>query len=186
MLSELSTGPGPRWTEPTRALPLRWGRYDDRYAAGLLLIVGGGVQLQGSNTWTPQFLLIGTLAHVIGWSIMPARGGRRLLAVVAATAQLWVLLAGPAWAWSFVVPYLCWLGVRHRPARSYITALIPLASGLVIPALFTEYSGMPAALAVSAAVLAGSAWLARLIAARPRRRSQRTGAAPLPTPSNSG
>jgi len=153
-----------RWIEPTRALPLRWGHYPDRYAAGLLLIVGGGIQLQGSNTWTLPLLLIGTVAHATGWSIMPASGWRRLVAVIPATAQLWLLLSGPESAWTFVVPYLCWLLVRHRPARSYITVLFPLANGFIVPQFFTEYTGMLAAIAISMAVLVASAWLARFLA----------------------
>jgi hypothetical protein len=39
-----------------------------------------------------------------------------------------------------------------------------LANGLVLPHFFVEYSGMPAALAISMAVFVVSAWLARLIA----------------------
>ena len=153
-----------RWVEPTRALPLRWGHYNDRYAAGILLIVGGGIQLQGSNTWTLPLLLIGTVAHATGWSIMPASGWRRLVAVIPATAQLWLLLSGPESAWTFVVPYLCWLLVRHRPARSYITVLFPLANGFIVPQFFTEYTGMLATIAISMAVLIASAWLARFLA----------------------
>ena len=157
------------FSEPTRALPLRWGNYTDRYLIGLVLIIGGGVQLQGSNTWTLPLLLIGTLAHAIGWSIMPARGWRRMLAVVPATAQLWILLTGPLSVWTFVVPYACWLLVRHRPARSYLTVLFPLAAGFIVPQFFTEYSGMLPALAVSLAVCVASAWVARVLAASPAR-----------------
>ena len=153
-----------RWIEPTRSVALRWGRYSDRYAAGLLLIVGGGIQLQGSNTWTLPLLLIGTVAHATGWSIMPAAGWRRLVAVIPATGQLWIMLTGPLSMWTLVVPYLCWLLVRHRPARSYITALFPLANGFILPRFFTEYTGMPAALAISMAVFVASAWVARFIA----------------------
>ncbi|MCU1410651.1 MAG: hypothetical protein JWR04_1358 [Rhodoglobus sp.] len=153
-----------RWIEPTRALPLRWGHYADRYAAGMLLIIGGGIQLQGSNTWTLPLLLIGTVAHATGWSIMPAAGWRRLVAVIPATGQLWILLSGPEAAWTFVVPYLCWLLVRHRPARSYITVLFPLANGFIVPQFFTEYTGMLATIAISMAVVIASAWLARLLA----------------------
>ncbi len=152
------------WREPTRALRLRWGTYGERYVAGIVLIVGGGVQLQGSNTWTLEFLLVGTIATAVGWSILPARGWRRIVAVVPAAGQLWLLLTGPLSVWTLVVPYLCWLLVRHRPARSYLTAVIPLANGLVLPHFFVEYSGMPAALAISMAVFVVSAWLARLIA----------------------
>ena len=158
-----------RWVEPTRALPLRWGHYADRHAFGIILIVGGGIQLQGSNTWTLPFLLIGTLAFAVGWSILPARGWTRMLAVVLATAQLWILLAGPLAAWTFVVPYVCWMLVRGRPARSYLTVIFPLANGFIVPQFFTEMSGMLPALALSLAVFVAWAWIARLIAASPAR-----------------
>lgn len=171
----------PRWVEPTRALPLRWGHYSDRYAFGLILIVAGGIQLQGSNTWTLPFLLIGTIAHATGWAIMPASGWRRLVAVVPASAQLWILLTGPLSVWTFTVPYLCWLLVRHRPPRSYVTVLFPLAAGFVLPQFFTEYSGMAPALGIALAVVVASAWLARMLAASP----ERTGARALPTSSQS-
>ena len=162
-------GSDPRWVEPTRALPLRWGHYRDRHAFGIILIVGGGIQLQGSNTWTLPLLLIGTLAHATGWSILPARGWTRLLAVPLASGQLWLLLTGPLSVWTLVVPYLCWLLVRGRPARSYLTVVFPLANGFIVPRFFTEYSGMLPALAISLAVLVASAWIARLIAASPAR-----------------
>lgn len=169
------------WVEPTRALALRWGRYSDRYLAGLLLIVGGGIQLQGSNTWTLPLLLVGTVAHATGWAIMPARGWRRLLAVVPATGQLWLLLTGPQSVWTLVVPYLCWLLVRHRPARSYLTVVFPLASGFIVPQFFREYLGMVPALAISMAVFVASAWIARMLATSPERTKQST----LPTSSQS-
>ena len=88
-----------------------------------------------------------------------------MLVIVPATAQIWLLLTGPASVWMFVIPYLCWMLVRHRPARSYVTVLLPLANGFVIPQFTMEYSGMPVALTVSLAVFVGAAWLARLIAA---------------------
>lgn len=162
----------PRWREPTRSLPLRWGNYTDRYLAGLLLVVGGAIQLQGSNTWTLPLLLIGTAAHAAGWSIMPASGWRRIVAVLIGTTQIWLLLTGPLSMWTLTAPYLCWLLVRHRPARSYVTALFPVANGFLLPQFFTEYSGMPRALAISMAVLVASAWLARVIAASARTSSQ--------------
>lgn len=170
-----------RWVEPTRALPLRWGHYIDRYGFGLILIIAGGVQLQGSNTWSLPLLLIGTLAHALGWVIMPARGWRRMVAVVPATAQIWILLTGPLAAWTFVVPYLCWLLVRHRPARSYVTVLFPLANGFLLPRFFVEYSAIIPALAISLAVVVASAWLARMLAASP----ERTRTVTLPSPSES-
>lgn len=172
----MASEPAPGFIEPTRSLPLRWGNYTDRYLIGLVLIVGGGIQLQGSNTWTLPLLLIGTAAHATGWAILPATGWRRIVAVVPATGQLWLLLTGPLSVWTLVVPYLCWLLVRHRPARSYFTGVLPLASGVILPQFFREYSGMLPALAISLAVLVGSAWLARMLAASPAR----TRAATLP------
>ena len=59
---------------------------------------------------------------------------------------------------------LLWLCVRHRPLRSYITVLFPIANGFIVPQFFEEYDGMPLALAISMAVFVASAWLARLIA----------------------
>ena len=153
-----------RWREPTSLLTLRWGTYRGRYLAGLLLIVGGAIQLQGSNTYTLPLLLIGTTTHAVGWSILPARGWRRMLAIVPATAQIWLLLTGPASVWLLVLPYLCWLLVRHRPLVSYVTVLLPLANGFIIPQFFREYSGMPLALVISMSVFVASAWLARMIA----------------------
>ncbi|MGV8897192.1 MAG: hypothetical protein ACOH10_07115 [Rhodoglobus sp.] len=162
----------PHWREPTSTLPLRWGTYRGRYLAGLLLIVGGAIQLQGSNTWTLPLLLIGTTAHAVGWSILPSAGWRRMLVIVPTTAQIWLMLTGPASMWMLVAPYLCWLLVRHRPLSSYVTVLLPLANGLIIPQFFMEYSGMPIALAISMTVFVGSAWLARLIAASGRQHSK--------------
>jgi hypothetical protein len=153
-----------RWREPTRDLPLRWGHYSDRYLAGIVLIVAGGLHLAGSNNYTLGFLLIGTVVHAIGWSIMPARGWRRILVVAPATAQIWLLLTGPLSVWTFTIPYVCWLIVRHRPWRSYVTVIFPILNGFLLPHFFIEYSGMPLALAISMCVFIGSAWVARAIA----------------------
>jgi hypothetical protein len=152
------------WREPSRSLRLHWGTYTGRYLAGLLLIIAGGIQLQGSNTYTLPLLLIGTTAHVVGWSILPARGWRRLIVVLPATTQIWLLLTGPDSAWTFCVPFLAWLIVRHRPLICYVTVLLPLASGFIVARLFREYSGMPATLAISLAIVVLAAWIARLFA----------------------
>lgn len=161
-----------RWREPTSLLPLRWGTHTGRYLAGLLLVVGGVIQVQGSNVWALPLLLVGTLAQAVGWSILPASGWRRLLVIVPAVGQAWVLLAGPQAIWSIVIPYLAWLLVRHRPLRSYLTAVFPAAAGILLAQSFREYSGMPVALAIAMAVLVASAWLARLIAVSARVPSQ--------------
>lgn len=159
------SGAASRWQEPTALLRLRWGTYLGRYLAGLLLIVGGAVQLQGSNTYTLPLLLIGASTHAIGWSIMPARGWRRIVALIPSSAIIWLLLTGPLSMWMLSVTFLAWLLVRHRPLRSYLTVIFPLANGVIIPQFFTEYSQMVPALAISMTVFVTSAWLARLIAA---------------------
>lgn len=152
------------WREPTRSLPLVWGRYEDRYVAGIVLLIAGAVGFQASNTWTNFFLLQGAVVYAVGWSILPARGWRRILVVAPATGQLWLLLTGPQSVLLLVVPYLSWLLVRHRPLRSYVTALLPIANGVVLSNYFVEYTSMLPALAVSLVVFVGSAWLARLLA----------------------
>lgn len=168
----------PPWREPTSTLHLNWGSYRERYAFGLTLIVGGAIQLQGSNTYTLPLLLIGTAAHITGWSVMPAKGWRRLAVVVPATVQIWLLLTGPQSMWTLVIPYLCWLLVRHRPLAAYVTVLFPIANGFIIPQFFSEYSGMLLALTISMAVFVGSTWLARLIAQSTRS----PGVLPSPSP----
>jgi len=159
------SGAEPRWLEPTSLLRLSWGTYRGRYLAGLLLIVGGAVQLQGSNTYTLPLLLIGATAHAVGWSIMPAKGWRRIVAVLPSSAIIWLLLTGPFSMWLLSIIFVGWLVVRHRPLRSYVTVLFPLANGVIIPQFFSEYSQMVPALAISMVVFVASAWLARLLAA---------------------
>lgn len=154
----------PRWREPTSLLPLHWGTYVERYIAAIILIVGGAIEVQGSNTYTPALVFIGIAAHMTGWAIIPSRGWRRLTVIPPATLQICLLLIGPLAVWMLVIPFLCWLIVRHRPARSYATAILPIGIGVILPNFFVEYSGMLAALAISMSVFVGAAWLARAIA----------------------
>lgn len=62
------------WREPTSLIPLKWGRYTDRYLWGLILIISGTTAMQAGNIYAVSFLGQGIVALVIGWSIMPARG----------------------------------------------------------------------------------------------------------------
>lgn len=156
------------WREPTSLLPLTWGTYTDRYLVGLVLIVGGAVHLLGANTWSLPLLVVGTAAELVGWLIMPSAGWRRMVATLPAVVASWVLLTGPLSVWVLVLSYLSWLLVRQRPLRSYLTALLPLASGVLIPQFLRDYSGMLVAVSICAVVLVGSAWLARLIAVSAR------------------
>lgn len=152
------------WVEPAARLPLRWGRYDDRRAIGLLLIAGGLLHLQSSDTGNLIPLITGSAAHVAGWLIMPAAGWRRVLPLAPSTLVVWLLLTGPSSMWTLTVPFLFWLLVRHRPWRSALAVGPVLLNGVVCATLFTEYRWMPVAVALSAVVLVASAWGARALA----------------------
>ena len=81
--------------EPTALIPLRWGTYRERYLGGLWLIIGGGVAIAGSDTYVLLLLLAGTVAHAVGWCILPSAGWRRLVVVFPSTLAMWLLLPGP-------------------------------------------------------------------------------------------
>jgi hypothetical protein len=66
--------------------------------------------------------------------------------------------------WTLTVPFICWLIVRHRPARSYLALGPVLLSGVAAIGIFGEYDGMLLSLALSAGVLVGSAWWAWALA----------------------
>lgn len=158
--------PRPRFIEPTRRLPLKWGRYEDRYILGTVLIVSGTLALQASNIYAVVFIAQGFVALTVGWAILPARGWRRFLAATLAGGQAITMLVGPQSLWTLAVPFLLWMAVRHRPLRSYITVLFPVVSGISVAQFFEEYGGMPLALTISMAVFVASAWIARFIAAQ--------------------
>ena len=154
-----------RWREPTARLPLRWGSYRGRYLAGLVLVVGGLLHLQSSTTHLLWPLVVGTVAHTIGWWILPAAGWRRLVVPLACGVQVWLLLTGPQSMWTLVIPYCAWLLVRHRPGISYLTVVLVAANGVLAAVLFREYAQMPLALTLSAGALSAAAWAARYLAA---------------------
>jgi hypothetical protein len=154
------------WREPTRSLPLHWGTYSGRYLGGLLLIVAGGVDLQGSNSNFGWVLAFGTAAHAVGWWIMPAAGWRRIWVVLPGIACIWLLLTGPAAVFLLLLPYSGWLLVRHRPLISWLTLLPVAAASIIVAQAIHEYSGMLVALGAMFAVLVASAWCARWIASR--------------------
>ncbi len=158
----------PTWVEPAARLPLRWGTYRGRTLAGLVLIAGGLVHLQAARTEDLIPLIIGSSAHVIGWLIMPAAAWRRLVPLLPSTLVVWLLLTGPQSVWTLSVPFVCWLIVRHRPARSYLALGPVLLNGVAAVGLFSEYDGMLLSLAMSTVVLVGSAWWAWALSRPPR------------------
>jgi len=149
----------------TPALPLRWGTAGDRTAWGGILIVSSAVTIAGWDTFVPPpLLLAGVVAHVAGWSVMPAVGWRRVVAVVISTPAVLLLLTGPRFIGVLVLPYIAWLLVRHRPLRSYPTLTFVLAGAVVVARLFPDYEGMLPALGIEALVILASAWVARAVA----------------------
>lgn len=160
------------WVEPTALIPLRWGRHGDRLGWATALIAAGTVALAGADTFQLLILLVGTLACLVGWGILPADGWRRLVAALPATLCGWLLLGGPRFVGVLVVPYLCWLLVRHRPPLAWLTALLPIASSVVVAQTVTEYRGMLPALAIQVAVTVLAAGTARTVAARSPRPSR--------------
>ncbi|NEM92213.1 hypothetical protein [Galbitalea soli] len=154
------------WREPTSLLPLRWGSYRGRYLGGLLFIIAGYVLLDGSNTYTVPFLLLGTVLNVTGWLVLPAVGARRLAIVGPALVFQWILLTGPQSVVVMVVPFLGWLLVRQRPALSYLSALLVVAVGIACANVFTTSQGEAASYGITAASVVAAAWLGRWIATR--------------------
>ena len=148
----------------TTALPLRWGGAGSRAVQGGILIVSGAVAIAGSDTYVLLLLLAGLLAHVAGWSVMPADGWRRVVAVVMSTPAVLLLLTGPRFIGVLVLPYIGWLLVRHRPLRSYPTVIFVLAGAVIVARLFPDYSGMLPALGIEFAVIVASALAARAVA----------------------
>jgi hypothetical protein len=155
---------GADWIEPARAFPLRFGSYELRYSLGLLYIVAGGVILVGSNTYTVPFLLVGTVAHVAGWYILPGRGVRRIWMSGPSLLAVWLLLTGPQILFVLVLPLLSWLVVRQRPLLSFVTLVIPVGVGIELANVFTDNHEQPVALAIGFVALVAAAWLARALA----------------------
>ncbi len=156
-----------RWREPTSRIPLRWGGYRTRMLGGLLLVVGGGAAIAGGGATSPfaaALLYLGSVAHVIGWSVLPSAGWRRVWALIPSTLSMWLLLVGPAWLWVLVLPYTGWLLVRHRPLASYPTVLFVLAAAVFTARVLPpSYSSMLLGVGIMAAFLVLSALAARAV-----------------------
>lgn len=155
-----------RWTEPTASIRLRLGTYRERTWGGPLLIVAGGVAIAGANTFTLWLLFAGLVVHLAGWCIMPSVGWRRVVVLAPSTLAMVALLAGPQFLGALVIPFIGWLLVRHRPARSYPTLTFVLAGAIVLATIYNQYADMPMAMVIESAILVGSAWAARALQAQ--------------------
>ena len=158
---------------------MRWGSWGTRSWGGLALTVGGGTAIAGTSASTAWLATAGIVAHILGWSAMPAKGWRRIAVLLPSTFSMAALLSGPTSLSVLVIPFLCWLLVRHRPVRVWPMGAFVLAAGIVLARIFPDYSGMPTALGVAAGILVGAAWAARAVHAassrpvRPRRTLRR-------------
>ena len=165
------------WREPTSTLPLRWGTWAGRSWGGLWLILAGGAAVAGSsaaNTFTLLLAAVGVTVHVIGWCVLPARGWRRIAAILPSTFAVTALLAGPRYLVVLILPLLAWLIARNRPLRVFPITAFVIATGVVLARIFPDYGGMLTASAVALFVVVGAAWAARAVhAASSRRRPQR-------------
>jgi len=155
------------WREPTSELALRWGAPRTRTLGGLLLIVGGGLAVAGgspASAFTNFLLAAGSAAHVVGWSVLPSAGWRRVVAIGPSTFAMWFLLTGPGWLGILLLPYLAWMLVRHRPLAAYPTAIFVFAAAVFAGRAYgEEYSGMLPALGIVGGVMVLSAWAARAV-----------------------
>jgi hypothetical protein len=151
------------WTEPARRIPLRWGTYESRYLGAILYLAAGTVIILSANTYTIGFLLLGTLAHCLGWAMLPATGARRLWAFWPSLLAIWLMLTGPQILFVMAATLLGWLLVRERPLRSYLVLLFPVASGVIMAYSFHSNHYEPLAFAIETAVVVASAWLARFL-----------------------
>lgn len=171
----MADGPA-RWREPTRFVPLRWGTWTGRSWGGLWLILAGGVAVAGSNAQASWLAAAGLIAHLAGWSVLPARGWRRVVVLMPSAFAVFALLAGPGYLAVLVIPLLCWFLVRHRSWRVYPLAAFQVATGVVLARLFPDYDGMLLAASIALLVAVCAAWAARAVeaaSARSRRTARR-------------
>ncbi len=160
------------FTEPTRALPLRWGSYRWRLLVGGCAIVLGVASVLFTSTYSLQFLAVGSLLQATGWIVLPARGWRRLLALGPCLFVSWLMLAGADFA-VFSTAFLAgWLLVRQRPPLAWITLAVPIGVGAACSAAFASYEQNWLVFTISGGAVLLGAWLARLLARIPSR--QRT------------
>ncbi|MBN9150802.1 MAG: hypothetical protein J0H56_05210 [Micrococcales bacterium] len=155
----------PKWREPASRLPLRWGSYTARYAAGVALIFAGGALVQLTSAYSLVVLPLGLFAHTTGWCILPGVGWRRILGAGIGALTTIVLLNGAPATVFLVFPFAAWLLLRQRPLVSYLTVVVPLLVAAVLSQTFPDYGWGVVVLSISGAALTGAAWLARSLAA---------------------
>ncbi|WP_210507322.1 hypothetical protein [Naasia sp. SYSU D00057] len=159
----------PASAEPNALLPLRWSGYRTRQVLGLALIFAGAALLLPTTAYTMPVGLAGAAGHVTGWLILPAPGGRRLLAAVASVSALLLMTLLPQLAALMAVPLALWLLVRRRPGRVYPLALAPALAGVLVTQVAGPYAARLPVLAGTAAVAVAAAWAASALSVRSAR-----------------
>lgn len=143
--------------------PLRWGRVGDRVGMGAALTLAGAVAVAGATVYVPWLAVLGTLAHLAGWAVLPTSGARRVVAAIVSTTAVWTVLVGPRACVALVLCSACWMLARRRSARAWLAILLPLAAGLEIALLLpADMRGMLPAIGIMTAAVVGSAWIAAL------------------------
>jgi hypothetical protein len=151
-------------SEPTAALPLRWGGYRLRYGLALTLILAGGLLVQAGSVYAGYFITGGIAIHLAGWLVLPAKGVRRVIIALPSAIFTSALLFGSLGSVLLALCLLGWLWARQRPLISYPVLVLPVACGVILFFLFPQYGNGATVVGVSLLVVVGSAWLARAIA----------------------
>jgi hypothetical protein len=135
------------WSEPTRAVPLRWGTYELRYASGLFLVVLAFINpfVLTPIDYRVSELVIPLLVGAAGFVALPSTIGRRIGGFAIAAPSLLVASGGVGvvGALLLVLPLLAWLLVRKRSGLSYLT-LIPFAVGFILTSARILWISLPA------------------------------------------
>jgi hypothetical protein len=167
----VTSPPPPPWREPTLRLPLRWGGYRSRLIAGGSLLAVGALLIVQTTAYTTTLGWLGAVVHLVGWVILPARGGRRSIAAPASLLSFVLMLIGPPLVWLTAIPLALWLLVRERPGIAYVLVPLPALCTAVALVVFGAFVPKVALFVVVLAVAVLCAWAARGIALRERGRS---------------
>lgn len=154
--------------EPTSRLPLSWGDYRGRYAAGVTLLLAGAALVAQTTAVTLVLGLIGSAVHLAGWAVQPGRPLARAAVALPSLVFCWSTITGPKTMWllAFVLP--CWLLVRRRPPITYWTLALPLGLGLALASAFSYVADKTVTFWTVVVAVVVAAWLAREYALRVR------------------
>lgn len=153
--------------EPNSRLPLAWGDYRGRAVVGVALLVASAALITQTTAATVSMGALGSVLHLAGWLVEPARVRSRALVALPCMVGCWATIIGPQAMWLLAVCLGCWLVVRRRPPVAFLGVVLPLAAALALDVVPTETDKTSAFAVVGAAVAAG-AWAARQLALRLR------------------